>query len=418
MKILFLTENFPPETNASASRVFERACYWVKWGHEVTVVTCAPNFPSGKVFPGYSNRWYQTEIMDGIRVVRVKTFIARNRGVVRRTLDFLSFMLSGIAGGLVQTRPDVVVATSPQFFAAVGGWVLACLKRRPFVFELGDLWPASITAVGAMRKNIGLKLMESLELFLYRRSAAIVALTRAFKENLVSRGISPGKIAVVRNGVDMTRYAPRSRDRHLAEALNLNDMFVIGYIGTHGMAHDLGNVLNAAEILVSEKNIRFLFVGAGAARERLVAEAGRRNLDNIVFVPPQPKAEVQRYWSLCDLALAHLKDNSVFAGVIPSKIFEAMGMGLPVLLVAPAGEASEIVIGEHAGYWVPAARPDVLAETICRIVTQPEELQRTARNSLSAAPRYSRERQARDMIEVLEYVARGHGERAADAVSA
>jgi glycosyltransferase involved in cell wall biosynthesis len=104
--------------------------------------------------------------------------------------------------------------------------------------------------------------------------------------------------------------------------------------------------------------------------------------------------------------------------VIPSKIFEAMGMGLPILLVAPAGEASEIVIGEHAGYWVPAARPDVLAETICRIVTQPEELQRTARNSLSAAPRYSRERQARDMIEVLEYVARGHGERAADAVSA
>jgi glycosyltransferase involved in cell wall biosynthesis len=418
MKILFLTENFPPETNASASRVFERACYWTQWGHEVTVVTCAPNFPSGKVFPGYSNRWYQTEVMEGIRVVRVKTFIARNRGVIRRTLDFLSFMFSGIAGGLVQTQPDVVVATSPQFFAAVGGWVLAGLKRRPFVFELGDLWPASITAVGAMRKNIGLKLMVSLELFLYRRSAAIVALTRAFKENLTSRGISPGKIAVVRNGVDMARYAPRSRDQHLAEALNLADTFVVGYIGTHGMAHDLENVLNAAEILASEKNIRFLFVGAGAVRERLVAEAGRRNLDNIVFVPPQPKAEVQRYWSLCDLALAHLKDDSVFAGVIPSKIFEAMGMGLPILLVAPAGEASEIVISEHAGYWVPAARPDVLAETICRIVTQPEELQRTARNSLSAAPRYSRERQARDMIEVLEYVVRGHGERAEDAVSA
>jgi glycosyltransferase involved in cell wall biosynthesis len=418
MKILFLTENFPPETNASASRVFERACYWVKWGHEVTVITCAPNFPSGKVFPGYSNRWYQTEVMEGIRVVRVKTFIARNRGVIRRTFDFVSFMFTGIAGGVVQTRPDVVVATSPQFFAAVGGWMLACLKRRPFVFELGDLWPASITAVGAMRRNIGLKLMESLELFLYRRSAAIVALTRAFKKNLISRGIPPGKIAVVRNGVDMARYSPQSRDSGLAEALNLADAFVIGYIGTHGMAHDLENVLNAAEILGSEKNIRFLFVGAGAAREMLVAEAGRRNLGNIVFVPPQPKAEVQRYWSLCDLALAHLKDDSVFAGVIPSKIFEAMGMGLPILLVAPAGEASEIVIGEHAGYWVPAARPDVLAQTICRVASQPEELRRTAGNSLSAAPRYSRERQARDMIEVLEYVARGHGERAEDAVSA
>src|SRR3972149_1950692 len=197
MNILFLTENFPPERNASATRVYERACYWVRWGHEVTVITCAPNFPEGKVFPGYRNRWRHVEEVDGIRVVRVKTFITANEGVILRSLDFLSFMCNAMIAGIFQREPDVVIATSPQFFAAVGGWGLAGLRGKPFIFELGDLWPASIAAVGAMDQNIFLRWMERLELFLYRRSAAVVALTPAFKKDLVRRGIPPEKIAVV-----------------------------------------------------------------------------------------------------------------------------------------------------------------------------------------------------------------------------
>ena len=173
MHILFLTENFPPETNAAATRVYERACWWIKWGHKVTVITCHPNFPHGRIFPGHDNRWRKVEPMDGIRVVRVKTFVTRNRGVVRRTLDFLSFMVSGFAAGLFEKKPDAVAATSPQFFAAVAGWALGAARGIPFVFELGDLWPASITAVGAMRPSLGLRLVEKLELFLYRRSAAV-----------------------------------------------------------------------------------------------------------------------------------------------------------------------------------------------------------------------------------------------------
>ena len=149
--ILFLTDNFPPERNAPASRVYEHACYWVRWGHRVTVLTCAPNFPEGKVYAGYRNRWYQVEEVDGIRVVRVKTFIAKNEGVLRRILDYLSFMVTGFVAGLLQTRPDVVVATSPQFFTVVAGWAVAALRRLPFVFELRDLWPASIHAVGALQ---------------------------------------------------------------------------------------------------------------------------------------------------------------------------------------------------------------------------------------------------------------------------
>ncbi|MCB1733779.1 MAG: glycosyltransferase family 4 protein [Gammaproteobacteria bacterium] len=407
MHILFLTENFPPETNASATRVFERARYWVQWGHRVTILTCAPNFPQGTVYPGYRNRWYQTEEMEGIRVVRVKTFIAANEGFSARIVDFLSFMVTAFIAGLFQKRPDVVVATSPQFFAAVAGWALAGVRRKPFVFELGDLWPASITAVGAMRDSAMLRMLERLELFLYRRSAAVVALTYAFRDDLVSRGIDTDKIHVVRNGVDLPRYGRREPDPDLVRSLDLENSFVIGYIGTHGMAHALNRVLDSAELLLrtdSARKIRFLFVGTGAARKALESEAHERQLGNVVFVPVQPKERVAEYWALCDVALVHLKDSPVFAGVIPSKIFEAMGMGLPVVLAAPQGEAWDIIASEGAGVCVPAESPQDLANAILALAEDPERLAALAKVSGAAAPRYSREKQAREMVRVLQHV--------------
>lgn len=404
MHILFLTENFPPERNAPASRVYERACYWVRWGHKVTVITSAPNFPEGRVHPGYRNRWYQVEERDGIRVIRVKTFIAANEGVMLRTLDFLTFMMTGFFGGLVQERPDVVVATSPQFFAAVGGWALSAVRRRPFVFELSDLWPASITAVGAMRENFGLRMIERLELFLYRHAAKVVALTRSFKTDLVSRGISADKIAVVINGVDMSRYTPRPRDPQLAREVGLENRFVVGYIGTHGMAHALERVLDAADLLREVPAVRFLFVGSGAARDRLVSEAARRGLSNVVLVPAQPKEMMPSYWSLCDLALVHLKDTPLFRTVIPSKIFEAMAMGRPIVLSAPDGEAADIVRGTGAGIVLPPEDPQALAEAVKSLSQSPTAVAQLAQRALVAAPLFTREKQARDMLAAIEEV--------------
>ena len=404
MHILFLTENFPPERNAAASRVYERACYWVNWGHQVTVITSAPNFPEGKVHAGYRNRWYQVEERDGIRVVRVKTFIAANEGVALRTIDFVSFLFSGFFGGLVQEQPDAVVATSPQFFAAVAGCALATARRRPFVFELSDLWPASITAVGAMRDSAALRMVERLELFMYRRAAKIVALTKAFKTDLVARGVPAGKIAVVMNGVDMARYAPRPRDRALADQLGLQDKFVVGYIGTHGMAHALERVLDAAELMRGDSAVRFLFVGAGAAREQLVSEAARRNLPNVVFVPPQPKEMIPAYWSLCDLALVHLKDTPLFRTVIPSKIFEAMAMGSPILLAAPDGEAASIVRETRAGVVLPPENPPALADAVRKLHAASEQMAELVRKALDAVPLFTREKQARDMLAAIQEV--------------
>ena len=411
LNILFLSENFPPEGNAAAARVHERACYWVRWGHRVTVVTCAPNYPAGVLFDGYRNKWHQTEIVDGIRVVRVKTYIASNRGVLRRSLDFLSFGCTGLVGALFEPRPDVMVGTSPQLFAAVAAQGAGALRRVPFVFEVADLWPASIAAVGAVRRALPLLLLEKLELHLYGRAAAIVTLTDGIRDNLIARGAPSKKIAVVRNGVDLARYGPRPRDYALAEAWGLSGKFVVGYIGTHGMAHALGNVLDAAERLRDVPEIAFLFAGAGAERDALIANARHRGLGNVVFQPLQPKKTLPSVWSLCDVALTHLRNTPLFAGALPSKMFEAMGMGLPVLLAMPEGEASRLLLSVGAGIWIPPEDPAALAGAIRSLHTDRASRERLAAASCAAAPAHSREAQARDTLRVLELAATGQGHR-------
>ena len=405
MNILFISDNFPPETNAAATRVYERAVYWARWGHKVTVITSFPNFPQGRLHDGYSNAWKDISEMDGIRVVRVKTFIAANRGALLRVLDFVSFMITGGLAALREPKPDAVVATSPQFFSAVAGWLVGLVRRVPFVFELGDIWPASIAAVGVMKRSIAFRAIEAVELFLYRQSAAVVALTQSFKDNLMGRGIDGAKISVVINGVDLDRYAPQDRDVTLEDEWGLaHGIFTLGYVGTHGMAHDLMNVVRAADLLKGRHDIRFLLVGDGAERPALMAEAARLGLTNIIFQGPQPKAMMPRIWSLLDVALVHLKESDTFREVIPSKIFEAMAMGLPLLLVAPDGEASQIVVKTEAGLHVQSGKPADLAEAATRIADDRSLTAKLAAKSLASAPLYSRQTQAEKMIAVLESV--------------
>ncbi len=401
MHILFLSDNFPPETNAPATRGFEHAQRWVAAGHRVTVVTCAPNFPEGKVYEGYDNRWRTREVMAGIEVVRVKTFIAANKGFGARILDYLTFMANGSLAALFVARPDVVLATSPQFFCALGGWIVAVLRRKPFVFELRDLWPDSIKAVGAMKQSFAIEWLEKLELFLYRRASAVVCVTEAFRENLLARGIASQKLHVVRNGVDLSRYSPRERDEALARELGVAGKFVVGYLGTHGMAHALHRVVEAAQLLREQRGIHFLFVGGGAERERLVELARAKGLDNVSFHASFPKEAMPRLWSLCDVGLVHLKDQDVFRTVIPSKIFECFGMGVPVLYAGPESEGAAIVRDARGGLTLPAERPDELASVVLELSRAPERVRDLARNARTAAPHYDRERNALAMLEVL-----------------
>lgn len=402
MHIVLITDNFYPEGNAIASRVYERACYWVKWGHQVTVITSAPNFPEGKLYYGYRNKWYQAENLQGIKVLRVKTLIIANKGFLLRILDFLSFMLPAFIVGLLQKKPDVIVTTSPQFFGAIAAcWVAKC-KRVPLVLELGDLWPASIVGVGAMRDSLMIRVLEKIELALYRASTQIIVVSPAFKDNLVQRLVPTKKINVILNGVDLSKYAPQVRNATVTQQCGIPlDAFVIGYIGTHGMAHALANVLYAAELLRDQPQIYFIFVGTGAERESLIAQAEAMALKQVKFIPVQTKEKIGDFWSLCNVALVHFKNTPIFSGAIPSKIFEAMGMGLPILLAAPEGVASKIVMDEQVGRWVVPESPTALAQAIEQLYQNPLECQYWARNSLTAAQQHSRETQARLMLDVL-----------------
>lgn len=408
MHILFLTDNFPPETNAPASRTFEHAREWVGAGHRVTVITCAPNFPHGKVFDGYHNRLWQQEEMAGIRVIRVWTYMTGNEGFALRILDFVSFMVSGFLAALFVRRPDVIVGTSPQFFTAVAAWAAAAFKRTPYVFELRDIWPESIRAVGAMKESRLLNMLEKLELFLYRRADAVVSVTHSFKRNLIERGIDGDKIHVVTNGVDASRFHPREKDAELQAELFIEGCFVAGYIGTHGMAHALDTLLDAAAILQDDpqtQHIRILFVGHGAARDRLLARAEEMGLQNVIFRSSVPRDAVPAFWSVLDVALIHLRRTELFTTVIPSKMFECMGMGIPIVL-GVEGEAADIIGQTGTGLTFEPENSRQLAEKLKVLSHEPQTLKQMSSAGVSAAKKYDRAGLAHEMLAILQNVSK------------
>lgn len=406
MHILFLTDNFTPETNAPATRTFEHARRWVRAGVKVTVVTTAPNFPAGKLFPGYRNRLFQRESIEGIDTVRVWTYITANEGFARRTLDYMSFMVTGFLISLFLPRPDVIVATSPQMFTVCAAYVLSVFKRRPFVFELRDLWPDSILAVGAMKESAGIRALKRLEYFLYRKAARIVSVTHSFKTVLSGNAIPAEKIAVVPNGADLVGFTPGAKPDDLVERHGLRGKFVAAYIGTVGMAHGLGTVLDAAERSKADDGIAFVVVGDGAERAALETQARQRGLLNVVFVGPVGKEEVKRYWRLADAALVLLRDHPVFRHVLPSKMFEAMATGKPIVL-GVLGESATVLKSAGAGVVIPPESAAALAHAIADLAASPDRAAELgARGRRFVEAQYDRDKLATAMLEELRVVAK------------
>lgn len=347
MKILFLTDNFPPEVNVPATRTYEHCKEWVKQGEEVTVITCTPNFPQGKVYTGYRNRLYQKEIMDDIRVIRVWSYITANEGFLKRTLDYISFSVTSFFAGLFQ-QADIIIATSPQFFTALSGRTLSFWKRKPWIMEVRDLWPESIKTVGAMNENILIRYFEWQEKRCYHSAKKIVVVTDSFKRRLVERGIDSSKIEVVKNGVNRSLFVPVVKDLQLLNELGLQNKKIIGYIGTHGMAHKLDFILQCAKGMEGRSNYHFLFLGSGAEKRNLLDLKEKLDLKNVTMLDPVSKLEVKRYISILDIALINLRKSELFTTVIPSKIFENAGMEIPILM-GVNGEAREIIESYHAG---------------------------------------------------------------------
>ncbi len=412
MRILFLSDNFPPEVNAPAARTYGHARVWVRMGHEVTVVTGVPNFPRGKVFPGYRNRLWQTETMDGIRVVRLWTYIAPNRGFVRRTLDYASYMAASVLSSPWVGDADVVVGTSPQFFTVCAAYVVSRAKGVPFVFELRDLWPESIVTVGAMRPNPAVRLLEKLELLLYREAAAVVALTPAFKEDLVRRGIQGEKVHVVPNGVDSESFRPGPGRGDLRDSLGATGKTLVSYIGTVGMAHAVEKVLEAARSLRDEGRFQFLILGDGAEWDRICGLARAMGLDNVRVLPAVSREEVVDYYRVTDLFLVTLRDRALFRTVIPSKVFEAMAMGIPIVC-AVDGQCRALVEEAGAGVFVPPEDVGELAKAIRMLGDRPEEARRMGeRGRQFVQGRYDRGALASRLLGILEEVVSASRERA------
>lgn len=400
MKILFLTDNFPPEVNAPATRTYEHCKEWVKQGIEVTVITCVPNFPQGKVYKGYHNRLYQKEIMDGIHVVRVWSYITANEGFLKRTLDYISFSITSFFAGLFQ-KTDIIIATSPQFFTALSGRTLSFWKRKPWIMEVRDLWPESIKTVGAMKDNPIIRLLEWEEKRCYRSAKKIIVVTDSFKKRLEEKGVDPEKIEIIKNGVNRNLFSPLPKDEALLEQLDLKDKRVIGYIGTHGMAHKLDFILHCAAQMDGKNNYHFLFIGAGAEKKKLLELKNKLGINNVTLLDPVSKQEVKRYISILDVALINLRKSALFSTVIPSKIFENAGMEIPILMGVD-GEARQIVEHYEAGLCFAPESEDDFKRQLDKLLSDPILYKQCKAGCRKLANDFDRKLLAKQMLNIIK----------------
>ena len=409
LNILFLTDNFPPERNVPAMRTREHVSRWVKDGHQVTVITTAPNFPQGKPLAGYKNHWYFKEDMGGVTVIRVKSYIAANEGFLKRILDYVSFMVTGGIAAMFQRRPDILITTSPQFFCAVAGWIVSRLRRLPWIFELRDLWPASIVAVGAMKEGLLIRMLYWIEMSMYRASDRVIAVTKGLRQDLVDRGIPGDKVVVVRNGADTNRFTPRPKDPALVEKLGLQGKFVVGYYGTIGMGAGVQTAVDAGALLRDRDDIVIMLAGAGAEYAEVEKSIKDQGLTNVKLLPPFDQSEMPAVWSLLDAAIVMMKDRPLFKATISSKTFEALAMGMPVIMSLPAGEATGLVDEYGFGINVRPENPQDMAAAIQRLADNPELKAELGRKALEASKDFSRERSAGLVMDVVQDVMASRG---------
>ncbi len=407
MKILYVSQYFSPEMGAPAARAAEVSRQWARMGDDLSVLTRFPKKTTGVVPEEWRSRLQQfryTETVDGVHVVRTWLWPLPNRKAHERIRNYTSFCVSAAVSGLALHRPDVVIATSPQLLCALSGWWLAWWKRVPFVFEVRDLWPESLAAVGAGSEGTSLhRTLGAIAGFLYRRSDRIVVVTPAFKDHLMRHwNVPAAKISIVENGVetDIFRLDPAAPE--VRKRLKLEGRFLICYIGTMGNAHGLETLIAAAEELQTAlPNAIVLLIGEGAEKKRIVKLAAARGLTNIQFLGQQPRERIPAYISAADLCLVMLKKTELFKTVIPTKLLEYMACERPVI-VAVNGQARQIVEEAGAGVFVEPENSKALVKAILNLAKEPEH----RREMGASGRRYivnkcSREKTARDYIAVL-----------------
>lgn len=368
MKIVIVTHYFPPEIGAPQSRLSDIARKFAE-SEEVVVVTGMPNHPTGVVHEGYKHKIRSEEYTDGYKILRSWVYATPNEGFVKKTFGHLSFMISSILFNLRRIgRADIVLVSSPTFFAIFSAYFVAKIKRAKFVLEIRDLWPGIFIELGVLTNKYIISVLSKLEMYFYEKCDLLVVVTEGFKDNIVSRGISPDKVFVVRNGADISKFNTSAGNRNYRTGLKVTESQVIVlYSGAHGISHGLDSVIKAAGLLADRKDIIFVFVGEGAKKAELVEQAA--GLDNVMFMPAARREAMPDIIFSSDICLAPLKNIPLFSTFIPSKIFEYMACSRPVIGCL-SGEPAKIL--EEAGQFVvEPEQPKLLADCITKLADDP-----------------------------------------------
>ena len=407
MKILFFSHYYTPEGNAPATRVSALCERWVKAGHDVTVVTCPPNVPNGIIYDGYANK-RTSEVINGVKVERVKLYIAANKGAVKRMFNFTSYFLKALFAAFKLPKPDVVIATSPQIFCGYVGVWYKRLRRVPLVIEIRDIWPESMGAVGAKIPWFGYWSLELIEKAMYRKCDRLVTVGHGYFDRLAEKGVPKEKMSIVMNGTDLAVYSPREKNGELLKKYGLEGKFVVSYIGTVGMACGLEVVLAAAKCFNADartrKEVVFVIVGDGACRAKLEEETKKIGLSNVVFTGRQPKSSMPDWVSSSDASLVHLKKSELFTTVMPSKIFESAGCKRPIIMGVD-GYAKKLVMDAEAGLDMKPESAESLVECVKKLVDNPDLCKQLGENAYTnIAKVHNRDKQAEDYIKILEEI--------------
>lgn len=405
MKILLLTQYFPPEFGAAASRNSEHARLWADAGHDVEVCTGLPNYPTGVIAEEYRGKRFVREQRDGYTVNRTWIYATPNRVVWKRALASLSFMASAFFCGLLKCRrPDVIIASSGPFFVAPLGYMLSVFKRAPFVFEVRDILPQQAVDVGMLNNKLLIRVLQAIEEFLYRRAVCVVTVAGASRKSLVARGFDERKFFTIENGVCEDLFKPGEKENAIRAEHGWQGKFVAMYIGAHGVSQGLFTLLETAERLSDLEDIHFVFVGDGADKPKMRQWIEERGLGNVSLLPLQEKERVPLFYAASDVCFVPLRKGDYFKINIPSKIFEIMACARPIVLGAE-GQALEIVAAAKAGIAVTPEDPDAYAAAIRRLRADPELAASLGRNGRDyVLENFTRAQKAHRYIEILRQV--------------
>lgn len=373
MRILILAQWYPPEP---ASKIHLLGKQLAAHGHVVTALTGFPNYPGGRLYPGYRLRWRQWEMRDGVRVLRVPLYPNHDRSAVKRFLNYLSFALSAATIGAALCGPaDVIWVYHPPLTVGIPAWWIGKMRGVPFVYEIQDMWPETLAATGMLPSARVASWMAALAHFIYQRATAITVISPGFKRNLIEKGVRGNKIHVIPNWADEDVYRPVARDSEqevaLAAEYGLSEHFNVMFGGNMGAAQAMENVLNAAERLRDTRALQFVLIGDGVDADRLQQIAHERDLHNVRFIGRQPAERMPQFFALADVLLVHLKRDPLFEITIPSKTIAYLACGRPILCTVP-GDAADVVRSAGAGVICPPEDPVALAQAVRGLYAMPE----------------------------------------------